>query len=466
MFKIMKMSKYNFITYDIEGNLIAYNFITGITSLTKVMKRDVCRFTQLFLTDTEISRTSCEEYAEAVRSMLQSGILVAGDADENVVCDSMHYNEVYDSKLSLTILPTGKCNFSCPYCYEAPKSFHREAMTIDNQNALLKFVQKNIPNHRALRVSWFGGEPLLEPEIIKYLSDKFIKICKARFLPYNAEMVTNGYYLDADMFDMLYKLKVYNYMITVDGLKEQHDKLRFTSNSMGSYDVIMKNLLMIRDSKQYKFANIIIRVNVSSGFLDMLDDFVSFISSSFSDDARFKIEFVPVSDLSSSKNSENNLSFDVNEMISHLHKNEVYMSKLYSDEFMTSQIATETKCTAALKNSYVITPDLSAYKCYVHFNNHDFNKVGHISLNGDFLLDDTLHKRWYLANKFIQKLPDSCKDCFYLPCCRQSNPGCPVRYYYSPSMESCTVKDEKSMEQLNETILYVAHKKNINTIEL
>ena len=52
MFNVMKMSKYNLTSYDHEGNLIVYNFLTGISSLTKVMKPDVNMFTILFFSDS------------------------------------------------------------------------------------------------------------------------------------------------------------------------------------------------------------------------------------------------------------------------------------------------------------------------------------------------------------------------------------------------------------------------------
>lgn len=100
MFNVMKMSKYNLTSYDHEGNLIVYNFLTGISSLTKVMKPDVNMFTKLFLSDSEIYGVSCEGHTEAVESLLKSGILVSGDTDESVLYDSMYYDEAYDSELT------------------------------------------------------------------------------------------------------------------------------------------------------------------------------------------------------------------------------------------------------------------------------------------------------------------------------------------------------------------------------
>lgn len=253
MFKNMKMSKYNFSTYNQDGDLILYNFLMGIPSLTKVKKLDIDMFKQLFLKDTEILSTSCKKYIEAEEYLLKSGILFANDINENVLQEAQQYDKVYDSRLTLFILPTGNCNFRCPYCFENSQPFLGNAMTVEVQNAIIKFVQRQIHNYTALHVCWFGGEPLLEPQIIKKLSEKFIQICKTRFIPYSAEIVTNGFCLDTDMFEMLYNLKVYNYTITLDGFKEQHDKTRFLSNKKGSFDTIIDNLLKIRNNMQYVF---------------------------------------------------------------------------------------------------------------------------------------------------------------------------------------------------------------------
>lgn len=466
MFETLKMSKYNFITYDKEGNLILYNFLTGISSLTKVMKSDIDKFKKLFLISDEICNTCCEEYSKTVEWLLNSGILVAGDINESVLYDAKQYDKIFNEKLTLTIFPTGKCNFRCPYCFETPQLFPRESMSIDSQRAIVRYVQRTIHDYRELHVSLFGGEPLLSPEIIKSLSNKFIKICSARYMPYSADITTNGFLLNADMFDMLYKLKVYDYMVTIDGFKEQHDKRRFTCDGSGTYDIIMNNLLRIRDMKQYRFANIMIRINMSCGFLEILDDFVNFIASSFSNDPRFKFMFVPVVKFAGSKFSDNDIYSDHRELFSRLSKNNMYLNKLFSDELKISSIIPPQKCPAALKNSYVITPDLNVYKCNAHYD-FNANKIGHINLKGDLLIDEMLHKRWYLMSKFVKKTPEDCNNCCYLPCCHNIDSGCPVSYLKAtPEMFSCPMKDAEQKRHIVETILYAAKKYHCTTIIL
>ena len=466
MIEIMKMSKFNFTTFDQDGNLILYNFLKGISSLTKVMKPNVKKFSQIFLTDAKIFSSSCINHAEVINSLYKSGILVADDIDESVLYDSVHYNYVHDNKLTLFILPTGECNFNCTYCFESKKPFFRGAMTLDAQDAILKFVQRQIPNHKAVHVYWFGGEPLLEHQVVKRLSDKFIKICNARFLPYYAEIITNGYLLDIEMFDMLYNSKVYNYMVTVDGFKEQHDKQRFTCNGIGTYDVILKNLSEIRNSKKYKFAHIRIRVNMTRRFLNILDDFIYFIDSLFSDDPRFSFQFEVVRDFSGSKSSKNDEQNIYDELTLRLQKNDVYMNKFYPEENKISLIDQGRKCVAGLKNSYVITPDLNVYKCHVHYN-MKANNIGCISFKGDLLIDDTLHKRWYLINKYVQKIPDTCNDCFYLPACHYGSKVCPVRYL-KPKQELvvCPMENEEHIKRVTATILYAVNKHPCTTLTI
>ena len=126
------------------------------------------------------------------------------------------------------------------------------------------------------------------------------------------------------MFDMLYKLKIYNFTITIDGFKDQHDKIKFTQDGLGTYDNIINNLINIRDNKQYKFAKIRIRVNMTKKFLEILDNFVLYINSLFSSDSRFSFQFIPVENFNK---KENNDYFDnKNECFSKLLKNEIYVN--------------------------------------------------------------------------------------------------------------------------------------------
>ena len=461
MSRKLKMSKYNYTVFDKDGNLILYNFLTGLKSLTKVNKDDTEKFNQLFLSGVDIEDSSFDESYKVVNQLIEAGILVDANVEESIYCNSFSYEDIFDSELVLTILPTGKCNFKCPYCFESDKSFCRTAMTKESQDALLKFVQKIIPKHKSLTIGWFGGEPLLESEIIEYLSENLIKICNARFVPYSAEMTTNGFFLDEKMFDMLYKLKVYNYQITIDGAKEHHDKYRITHKGEGTYDVIISNLLKIKNSKQYKFARILLRVNVLKDSFEKFDEFIDYFSSTFGDDPRFKITFMPVANF-----SDENIINDETEKVTaediyaRLSENISYMKTLFNEkETRIAALLPQRKCVAARKNTYVIAPDLSVYKCCVYFD-YPTNKIGYIKSNGDLVINEIKHRKWYTTNKLYA----SCIDCFYFPVCKST--ACPIRMYPENNTGVCSLKDDVFYKKQSENIVYASQYCNCKQLDL
>lgn len=463
MFKEMKMSKFNFVAHNCEGDIVLYNFLSGIKSITKVQRKDVDKFAQMFLSDDVIYGSSDPKYIKTFECLINKGILVANDVDENSILESNHYSQSYDNELCLTILPTGECNFRCPYCYETSQSFHRKAMTVESQDAFLRYIHRSISNYKGIHVAWFGGEPLLEPEIIKRLSEEMIAICNKRYLPFWAEIVTNGYLLDAEMFDMLYKLRVYTYMITIDGFEEQHDKLRCLLDGTGTYNTIISNLRNIRDSKQYKFAHVIVRINVSAGFFDRFDEFASFLAEEFANDSRFEFMFVPVT--MDVKETKTDLIVDPNELSFRLTNNESYINNLSNEKEQLSLILPEPQCIAAKKHSYVITPDLSLYKCYSHFESKE-NKIGSIDIRGNLVIDESLHRRWYLSSRYLHKSPKACDNCFYLPCCRCETAGCPIRYPERKHRNSCRLTEPNFKQKLTEAILYAARTKQCTILPI
>lgn len=461
MSKKLKMSKYNYTAFDENGNLILYNFLTGLNSLSKVNKVDVEKFNKLFLSCDNVEYSSSDKYYSVVEKMEEMGILVDVNIEESIYCDSLSYEDIFNSELVLTILPTGKCNFKCPYCFENDKSFCRAAMTMENQNALLKFVQKTIPKHKSLTIGWFGGEPLLESQIIKYLSENFIKICNTRFVSYSSEMTTNGFFLNETMFDMLYNLKIYNYQITIDGAKEHHDKYRITHDGKGTYDVIMSNLLKIKNSKNYKFARILLRVNVLKDSLEGLDEFIDYFSSTFGDDDRFKIVFMPVANFSDEKISNiEKEKLTAEDIQGKLLENTSYMKTVFNEkEARISSLTPKRKCVAARKNTYVIAPDLSIYKCCIYFD-HPTNKIGYIKSNGDLVIDERKHRKWYTMNKLFT----SCIDCFYFPVCKST--ACPIRMYSEKKDSVCSLKNDAFFKKISENIIYASQHCNCKQLDL
>lgn len=165
--------------------------------------------------------------------------------DEIEALKNINKHSYLTSVLSLTICPTMGCNFDCTYCFEKHKSIK---MTEVTQKEIIDFVNRVITSMRirALSITWFGGEPLLAPDVIDSLSKQLIQIANDKKLKYRASIITNGYFLTQKNADMLAQNKVFKYQITLDGTDKTHNLTRHLANGGPTFEVITKNLQNVK----------------------------------------------------------------------------------------------------------------------------------------------------------------------------------------------------------------------------
>lgn len=444
MEKYYKLSKFNLHCLDSEGNLLLCNFLTGVNSLSVVRKDQVKEFEKAILKKANIIADIKNE--STINQLYKIGFLVDIDADEDALYDAKFYETVYSGTWQLIIMPTHQCNFKCKYCYESSAFRGKGEMSLKSQNNILKYIQKNAVFYSKLRVAWFGGEPLLATDTVEYLSEGILKVCNTRKILYEAEMTTNAYNMTPEVFDMLYRNKIYIYQITLDGAKAEHDKQRVKADGSGTFDRIFDNLMYIRNNKQkYRLAKITIRTNVTRDIMLNLDEFLDLYQTHFASDERFTLRFTEANQYEQDIDEQD----DSRLLKSDYLERKEFLDIIYSDEYrerMTSigdivNMFTPTRylCYAAARDGYVIDAELNVFKCTVHFD-LDENKIGYINDNGDMVIDETLNKKWYVR----KSLPDECKSCFYLPCCNKT--GCPLKYNASTD----TLYKKCHMEKLNE----------------
>ena len=173
--------------------------------------------------------------------------------------------------IGLTICPTMGCNFDCPYCFEDHSAGKMSADVQDDVVALAARMM-DASGAKNLNVSWFGGEPLLAPEIIESLSERLMALVEERNGEYNAGIITNGYLLTQKNVDMLERCKVTNAQVTIDGLGATHDATRRLANGGPTFERIVANL---RDVHLPFKVNI--RHNVHTDNMSEMDELKAFI---------------------------------------------------------------------------------------------------------------------------------------------------------------------------------------------
>ena len=146
-----------------------------------------------------------------------------------------------DRVLELLIMPTMECNFKCGYCFEHDRT---GKMTPEVQRAVINFVKDQYENRpfKTLKVSWYGGEPLLAMDVIENLSCKLMAFANEVGVEYWAVLISNSYLATPEVVDKLVKWRVFTDLITIDGMGDVHDCHRCTKSGEPNFDVLMQNV--------------------------------------------------------------------------------------------------------------------------------------------------------------------------------------------------------------------------------
>ena len=422
-----KQSNYNYIHPIQNGNeLILFNSYFGIESIVRISKND---FDVLI---SSLESRSIQTNAQ-FQELKKRGFFVDGDTDEKLLCEQKYMDVVNESTLRLIIMPTEKCNFRCKYCYE---SFKNGKMSSEIQNSIIKYVKTNIAKYSSLEVRWFGGEPLEAIDVIENLSKEFIKICHTSKRSYMASMTTNGYNLNLNNFKKLLSLNVYNYQITIDGIKETHDSQRVLRNEGPTFDKIISNLVMIKNNIKSGIPRITIRTNFTKQIAQHLDEYITFFSSLFSNDDRFSFSFQKVADWggeSVKKIQENLIDVDFyKRILTKLSKETSTFNISPHLALMNSQTCV---CYANKRNSFVIGSEGSIYKCTGDFV-IDENKIGFIK-DGKMYIDEKKHVCWTCK---MNRKYNKCDKCFFYAACLTGS--CPASFIKKQKDDICLFEKE------------------------
>ena len=167
------------------------------------------------------------------------------DAEELLTTDQYH-DYVVDFKKRKTVVKAlclhiaHDCNLACQYCFAEEGEYHgrRALMSFEVGKKALDFLIANSGNRRNLEVDFFGGEPLMNWEVVKQL----VEYGRSKEKEYNKNfrftMTTNGVLLNDEIMDYCNR-EMSNVVLSLDGRKEVNDKMRPFRGGKGSFDLIV-----------------------------------------------------------------------------------------------------------------------------------------------------------------------------------------------------------------------------------
>ena len=134
------------------------------------------------------------------------------------------------------------CNLRCKYCFAETGSFHGERSMMSEEVGLaaIDFVIKNSGKRKNIEIDFFGGEPLMNFDVVKKIVDYANEQGKIHGKNFRYTLTTNGMLLDDEIIDYLNE-NMSNIVLSLDGTKETNDFLRPDINKQGSYDKIIDN---------------------------------------------------------------------------------------------------------------------------------------------------------------------------------------------------------------------------------
>ncbi len=147
------------------------------------------------------------------------------------------------------------CNLRCGYCFADEGAYHsaREMMSLDTAKAAIDFLIENSGNRKVLETDFFGGEPLMNFEVVKKTVEYAKAEAEKRGKKFLFTTTTNGLLLDDEKIAFL-NAEMENVVLSLDGRREVHDAIRKTVTGKGSFDLVIdkiKKFVRSRGDKHY-----------------------------------------------------------------------------------------------------------------------------------------------------------------------------------------------------------------------
>ncbi|WP_196896224.1 radical SAM/SPASM domain-containing protein [Aureivirga marina] len=309
-------------------------------------------------------------------------------------------------RFNLTINPTMNCNFKCWYCYEDHiKSSRLGSSMVEKIN---KFITRTLQEEelKYFSLSFFGGEPLLYFKrnvipIMTHLKYEGIKYDKI----YSISFTTNGYLIDDDFINYFKEQEITcSLQITLDGYREEHDKVRFVNKTKGSYDEIIQNIKKLLVNEFH----IRLRINYTD---KNLEDTYKIVDDLSDLDPEIVKKYLLIDFHRVWQNEQvDNLDITLNRNMDIMRKKGFVARGSFSANNVVDS------CYADKRNSAVINYNGDLFKCTARdFKSKD--RAGFINEEGVLIWNDN-----YMETRMTSKFKNKpCLDCRLLAIC---NGGC------------------------------------------
>ena len=198
--------------------------------------------------ENKYNREDIETSVRECNKLKEDGMLFTKDVYENVIEEFSNNRQTVVKALCLHI--AHDCNLACRYCFAEEGEYHgrRALMSYEVGKKALDFLIANSGSRKNLEVDFFGGEPLMNWQVVKDLVAYGREQEKLHDKHFRFTVTTNGVLLNDEIQEFVNK-EMDNVVLSLDGRKEINDKMRPFRNGKGSYDLVLPKFEKLAESR-------------------------------------------------------------------------------------------------------------------------------------------------------------------------------------------------------------------------
>jgi len=215
----------------------------------------------------EYSKDEILSAYDEILDLCAMGMLYTDDEYEHIAASTEKKTVVK----ALCLHVSHDCNMRCGYCFAGTGNFSGERCVMSAQTGkkAIDFVIEKSASRKNIELDFFGGEPLMNFDVVKELVYYAKEQEKKYDKNFRLTITTNGVLLDEEKLNFINE-HMYNLVLSIDGRKSVNDKMRKLVNGNGSYDVIMPKLKAAANSRNQD--NYYVRGTFTRNNLDFCND--------------------------------------------------------------------------------------------------------------------------------------------------------------------------------------------------
>ena len=347
-----------------------------------------------------------EEAIDEVQTLIKNEELFTKDTYENYMMDFKKRPTVVKA---LCLHIAHDCNLACRYCFAEEGEYHgrRALMSFETGKKALDFLIANSGNRRNLEVDFFGGEPLMNWQVVKDLVAYGREQEKIHNKNFRFTLTTNGVLLNDEIMEFANK-EMGNVVLSIDGRKEVHDHMRPFRKGAGSYDLIVPKFQKFAESRnQDKYY---VRGTFTHNNLDFSNDVLHLADLGFKQISVEPVVAQPTEDYAIREEDLPQLYEEYDKLAAEMVKRHKNGNDFNFFHFMIDLeggpcVAKRLSGCGSGTEYLAVTPWGDLYPCHQFVGNEDF-LLGNVDTG---VTNTAVRDEFKLCNVYAK---DKCRDCF------------------------------------------------------